>query len=575
MLKQWVAIGLAIALVADIALFFGIGFGVGALVVAAPVGTQGSANYVQSNYTQVAAMYFSLAITSYSSAGVIPTTATSSIGQSTVFSGTVTVWDPTGDNCANAGDPVFAPYSGSALGQTGVQITYGTSFQLMVGGQLEVSTGDTYFLPISAGIAGSDVYACINWGGGDHVTNGGAPSQVMSFAFTMVGLYSPSRINIAFVSVGDYCDTIVAFNPAPICVAGSNALGLSTGSSSTGQFNINAGAAINTWSGQAFVTQVNPGSVIYNGGTISLSVSTGFDGPGAYTLSMNYPAARGNFTDSAFPPKQIPDFCVPGQACSMVTWTVPAGTAQPSTVPGWNVFIAILTANGGTQYVQGYTLVNIDISPTYQPATPSIVAHSNGKFINPQVGDTEVVTVFANQSASSGSLSQIILIAYYATTSSPAGALPPCGAQWVVGSACPSGSPMAIVHYGNGLEGTFQFLVNPPPGITGFWLQSYSESNLQQASNASFLWVTITPSNCVAGMAGCPSLSGNNIWEEIGPYLLVIAFILTSLLLVLLVPLPMAIRWGIPIAVVAAAAILLALNIIQPAFVPGGLLNAQ
>ncbi|MGI0156409.1 MAG: hypothetical protein ACREDE_09820, partial [Thermoplasmata archaeon] len=191
-------------------------------------------------------------------------------------------------------------------------------------------------------------------------------------------------------------------------------------------------------------------------------------------------------------------------------------------------------------------------------------------FVNPQAGNIETLTVFANQSAHSGPLAYIQLVVYYATTGNPAGALPSCGAAWVSGISCPGGSTIGSTVVGNGIEGTFHFDVNPPPGTTGIWVEAFSESTSQQASNSTFLWVSVTPSNCVTGEAGCPSANGENTWALLGPILLSIAFVLAGVLVAVNVSL-----WWIRVVAIAlpvgVVALLYLAGLYAAAFSQGGL----
>ena len=128
---------------------------------------------------------------------------------------------------------------------------------------------------------------------------------------------------------------------------------------------------------------------------------------------------------------------------------------------------------------------------------------------------------------------------------------------------------------GNNAYGTFSFVVNPPAGVTGIGLWVDSENGQAQVSPTRMVLVNIVPTNCQPGSAGCPNVSGQSIWQVIGPYLLAAAIILTTVLAVLLLPLPVTVRYVVPIAVVAMLAILLALGFIQTLFLPHGALNAE
>ena len=570
-MKHLIAIVLVVALVADLALFFGVGFGVGALSVVAsgPSGAQGSASYTQSNYTSVAAMYFETSIISYSSAGVIPATGYSSSSQSTSFDVTVRVWDPSGDDCGNAGHPVWAPGTGSNWG--GLLVSYYEPFTIDVNSGSFASNGNSYTISMNG--TSSPIYYCLNQGNGDIVSsnllNGG--SIAFSTSFTLVGLYSDARLTTSFIGTGTYCNG--NGGSVPVCNAAWAATGLGGSQSGTGNFYIDASASINTWSGQASITNTNPGAVIFNGGTASFSVTTGYNGPGScpYTVTMSYPSARGGGTDSAFSATCVPNFELSPYT---VSWTIPAGTAVNSTTAGWNNFDAVLSLTGNANYysVVGYAQASIAISPLYQPATPAVVGVSSGQFASPQAGNTETITVWANASAHSGPVGNIQLIIFYSNVGSAAGALPACGAQWVSGISCPGGITMATTANGNGLRGTYSFTVNPPAGFTGgMWVDAQSENQNAQPSNTTYLWISITPADCKPGAPGCPPGSGTlSLWQIIGPLLLSAALVLGGLLAALFVPGV----WTRVLAIVlpVGLVVLLYLFVYGSAFAPGGAL---
>ncbi len=576
-MKHVLALVLVIALVADLALFFGIGFGVGALSVTAasgPAGSQGSASYTQSNYTGVSTMYFSTSIISYSSAGVIPATGYSASSQSTSFDVSVQVWDPipasNSNSCGNSGQPVWAPGQGANWGA--LLVTYDQPFTIEVGGTQYASNGDSYAISMNG--TTEPVYYCLQAGSGldfpsSNLQNGG--SVAFDTSFTLVGLYSDARLTATFIGEATYCDG--SAGGTGVCGDASNAgnLGHYAVWYPNGGINFAASASINTWSGQASIVNANPGAVVFNGGTASFDVSTGYNGPGScpYTVTMSYPAARGGGTDPNFAAKCVPNFEL---SPYVVSWTIPQGTSVNSSTPGWNTFIAVLSLTGNANYyaVVGYAQASIAISPLYQPAAPVVIAVSLGPLTEPQAGNTEDITVWANESAHSGPVGSINLIVYYANVGTAPGALPACGAQWVSGISCPSGITMSSTASGSGgLKGTFSFTVDAPAAYSqGFWIAAQSENQEAQPSNVTYLWVSIAATNCKPGSPGCPGASTSlSLWQVLGPALLSAAIILAGLIGALWAPG----YWRYLIAILPVVlVILLYLFAYTAAFAPGG-----
>ena len=406
--------------------------------------------------------------------------------------------------------------------------------------------------------------------GGDHVSQDLLGSgTTVSESFQLIGQYPQGRLLVGFIGYGNYCnDAIFTGGATPVCNQADNYWGASNYYTSTNNFNIAANAAINTYSGQAFVVNANPNQVYYNGGTLQVLVSTGYDGPGPapYVLTVTYPAARpnGGQVDSAFPSVNVPNFCSP--TCTE-SWTIPTGTSVASPTAGWNLFIVVLTAS---VYVTGYARASIAISPSTQPIAPTITVSNTGKFITPQPGDTETITITSQPTSTSGAVVSLFLTVYYALVSSVQGALPPCGGAYIT-SGCASGEQItANPIAGGAVTGTFSFTVNPPAGATdGFWIIASSETNQAQPSNATYEWVTITPSNCVYGGNGCPAATSASYWSWLGPLLLSLGFLMAGLFIFVMVP-----ETIIRIVAIAApvAFVILGYLLLFPSwFSPGGL----
>ena len=573
--KMWISIGIGIALLVDIALFAGIGFGAGILSVAAPSSSSSTsqlANYQTTNFFAYTSFEVSVAITSYTSAGQIPTTSFTSGGQSNTITATVNIINPVHDNCGNSNNPTWDPGVGADYGTMVVQFT--NPFTAIIGGQpVSSGSGNQILIPFASlqGGANNELFSCMTGPGGDQVTQNLQNSgTTVSESFTIVGQYQQGVLLIGFIGQGNYCNALASTGVTPVCQAADNYWDNSGYYTSTNGFSINANAQINTYSGQATITNANPNAVYYNGGTATFLASTGYDGPGPpaagspYVLTMSYPAARGGGNDPNFLPINVPNFCAP--SCTE-SWTIPAGTSQLSSTQGWNTFIAVLTAS---IYVTGFAKASIAISPQLQPNAPLIQTSNTGKFIAPQPGDTETITVTAYPSASSGPVASLFLTVYYALVTSAAGALPPCGAVYVT-SGCASGQSITLTALsGGGGTGTFQFVVNPPAGATdGFWITAQSQSTGAQPSNTTYQWVTITPLSCVQGGTGCPPGASTSYWSWVGPLLLSLGFLLAGIFIFVMIP-----ETIIRIVAIAAPVLFIILGylLLFPSwFSPGGL----
>lgn len=582
--KPVIAAILAVALIADVAVFVGIGFGISALGIAggtplnaAAQTTQAVADFSQWNASIASAMAWYVTIDSYQSAGQIPTTSFSSSGDSNTITAAIHVYTPSGDNCGNAGNPVWAPGAPGTGEIEGFTISFSSPFKIEAGGQQYVSSlltkylgneRNTIFIPYANLSEKVSPAACINALGTDNTNLQAYPGVVAAtISFTMKGLYDPGRLDIGTYTLISHCNSLLG--PSARCNAGEVAVGLSSGYlGESGTYHFVVYASINTYSGQAYVLNANPNQVVYNGGTATFIVSTGYDGPSSspYTLTMDYPKVLGGGPDPSFAPISVPNF----EYSQPYSWHVPAGTGTACGTPQCNEFQAVLTATGGPGYVEGSADANVVISPAVQPDAPFVQIGTTGSFSQPQVGDTVTISVEANASAGSTLIAGVVIQAFYADQSVPPGSLPSCGADWVVGIPCPQGdyiavSPTshAVVHH--------QFVVNPPPDATdGFWVIVWSESTQQQASNATMIWTTIVPSNCVPGMAGCPAPKGTSAWTWIGPLLLSIAIALAAVLIAVIAPSPQ-----LRFLSLAAAAALIALGYVwfwAVLFAPGAFL---
>lgn len=571
-MKQIFAVGFGVAALIVFLVWGGIGFGLGALSVTPTTAPQGF-TYHESPFTKGDSMEWAVHITSWTQSGDIPTTAILASGASTVVTFSLEMRNPSGDDCGNSGNPVWHVGGGADWGAWQVslggqsftiQANNGTSYQ-STNGLFDISLNSTGAMFYCLAASGGCIYSC-----GDVVspdlTSSGGNETLFSESVRFIGQYTPTTLVVSLIGMATSCNG--AGTITGVCYAADNDAGGSNGGSPNGGIPIDASASITTYSGQAYVQVTNPGQLAYNGQSLNVQVTTGYDGAGGYQLTVNYPPARGGSTpDPAFPSIQVPNFCEP---CTY-HWVIPNGTSVNSTKKGYNNFVVALTANF---LVQGTATAFIDIAPRYAPTMPIIEVTDSGTYTSPQVGNTETVTVLSNATASSGEVTNIQLWVFYVETGLGPANLPSCGELWVPSIPCPGGLALTTTVHDNASSATFSFVVDPPAGATAIGIQASGESNEAQSSPVANFLVNIVPQDCAPGAAGCPTTQQSaGIWQEIGPWLLAAGIVLLSLFLVFLPPkLP---TWILVVGPIATVVVLILLwSLITGAFNPGGALNA-
>jgi hypothetical protein len=570
-MRNWIAVGIVIALVADLALFFGIGFGLGALSIA---GSPAGFSYHSTPYTVGGGgMSWYVEVTSYTQAGSIPTTEITNQPGSTssVITFALAMSSPNPSNCGNSNQPVWAPGLDADTGYWSLSLG-GTAFVVVAenGTQFASSSG-TVNLPITSGL-----FYCLSGQAGQAVGDAVSPSlnqgngSYYSESITIVGQVADgTALEISLEGEGTYCGGSTGPGPGTVCYIAANQAGSGYGSSAEGGFQISANAYITTESGQSSIQVDNTGDLGYNGGPLTISAQTGFagssttGGAGTYSICVLYPPARGGGCDGAFPAQTVPS----DDGDYSHTWTIPQGTSVNSTTVGWNNFYVQLSTS---QYIVGQVKASIDIGPAYQPLLPFISVSNTGTFTSPQVGNTETITILANASAHSGPVTSILVWVFYISGSGNPSTLPACGSAWVPSVPCPAGYAISV--NGNHTVGAFQFTVAPPPGSQSIVVWVDSENGGAQVSPTRILLINIVPNSCTPGQPGCSTVAGETLWEELGPILLVLAFVLVSLLVAVFVPSPW-IRYLVPAVVVGIGIVLIVFGFLSPLFSPGGALD--
>lgn len=538
----WTAI-LSVVLILLLAAFFGLGFGAGAL---SSVSTA-VASYQSQPFNLDNALEWQANITSYTSAGQVPTTAISPGGQSTSISAAVDIWAPSGTGCNAAANPAFVPGVGADYAFWDISLG-GESFNINYGGST-IAVPHNFIVYENT----SQMFFCDS---SDHFVSydlSTHPQPFFPITFSLQGVYAPTTLSVMFVGAWTNCDgfTPVAVSGA-VCQAVYNSLpGVFQGwGSANGGGSFATAATIKTQSGYAWIQDTNPGQLAYNGGLLTLVASTGYAGPDGYTVQVDFPQARGGGVDSAFGTASVPN----DQPSYQFTIRIPSDASQNSTNPGWNEFTVVLM---GQFTYMGSTSAAIDISPLYAPSAPLIQYKSTGQYISPQSGDSLSLSFSAQPSAHSANVSSILVWVFYTDGNSPPTANPPCGVDWV--TSCPGPEAIPVAQSGGGVEGNYPtFTVSPPPGATAIVVSARSETDTAQASPISTMVIDIVPSNCAPGIPGCPPQQTSvNSWTFEGSILLAGILVVGTILAMMWVPPSMwYVRFGVPIALVVIIAIL-------------------
>lgn len=583
MANTWVTTGIGVALLVFVSLFVGIGFSAGALTVGGQAAScsAGQSCYSFNDYLEGqnqafgAGLTVTVNITNVQESGLPPVTAMLAGYQSTDVSFTTNVFS-NGD-CGNSAQPVWAPGTGADYGFYTIQYTTPNGaipFSGTLDGQ-PVTTGDGTVLGpwnsnnvLDENGTGFMAYCVTDpvSGAQHHTSSAGISTPAFAHTLTLTGLYPNGVITVSMNLEMTKCTGSFLSASAPtVCSRVAGLLGMFNYDGPNGGLTYSASASTNVWSAGSSITVLNAQSV-YNGGTIQVGVTTGYDGPNGYQLEVLCPAPRscGGQPDSAFPAQTIQNEILTPETVSI---PVPKGFSVNSSVQGWNTVTVALVANYG---VAAQTLpFAVDISPLYKPSMPYIGHSISSGAIYPSIGDTVDITVYANASAQSTQVQTVELALFYTVPGQSATSAPGCGSYWI--TSCPYSSISTVVT-NNGTNGiaTFSFVVQPPIGATAIAGDAVSESATQQGTNSSFFYLPLAPVNCAKGTACNPSQSGLSLWEAVGPALfigiiaLVVAFILSFM------GVDVWYRYGIPIALAVVLSLLY--YIIQAAmFVPGAI----
>jgi hypothetical protein len=393
------------------------------------------------------------------------------------------------------------------------------------------------------------------------------PYSSTNYEHTLVlyGIYPIMKFSISFTTSGLYCDAISGQANSQCALFPDTTYGDNNGvwwiTSTTTALALTAQASF-----QFFNTQDQ-----YNGGTLSVMAYTSFGGNGVakngetngYSLVVDSPSARGGGTAPwQSNPQPVPNWCLAG--CP-ITWNIPKNASiADNGNPALDTFDVILYSSLNIGQDTKTTVIN----PIYAPTTPVITYQNSGAGIYPAVGDNVTVTVYSNQTSTSGTLTSIDLIGYYLASGQGVEQSPGCGSAYL--TAC-NGTPLVVSHSGNGIVGKFYFTVAPPIEDVAIGLEAISSSN-NSPSLPGWLLIQIKPSDCAIGQTCDPLQTQTTAWELVGPILLSIAIISGLLLAAFWVPWKYAVI-VLPVAGGVVVAILYLTSGYHDLFMAGGLLN--
>jgi hypothetical protein len=546
-LKLHLTLALAIALIVDLVVFFGVGFGTGSLCTVAQAGCTPGGTLSQTTNGPGGIM-FQVAFGQAPNNGFY-TSDYNSNGTSTPISWNLQTF--VGNNSCTQG-PGWEVGSTFDYGWYQIFLTYqGSLLPIVAQGAAGLSAGPSNgnaysYYTVSENSSATQSAYCYG---------GGAQSSGGSFYLTTIALQGTyqdySVLHVRFFTETRYCNSAFQFSRIPQCTLGGNSLG-QTGSPWQG----NAEGQIFVRSG--YTAMFPQQGVAYNGGTLSVPYSTGYDAGTGYSMTFNYGPCRPNAMGV------IQTLTLVQSTLGVATFNVPQGLAQLTNTTcappfTYNEFYVILYS--GQFPLAWISRQLVDVSPSTAPGVPQISLTDATGHSPAQVGDTIVMTFNASYTAAGGKISTFNVAGFYNVPGVPT---PPVQAQyWIAGNA--QGSNVAATCSGNAsfgvCTGTYRFQLTYLDDVT-VTVQDITTLN---QGNQNVVTLQVTPSGCAS--ATCNGLPAG-LWQWVGPLTLVVAIALSVSLLVFWVPLPIQFR------IIALGVTLIALAVlygpISGLFVPGG-----
>jgi hypothetical protein len=568
-MKQLLGVVLLVALVADIGLFVGVGYGVGALSVAGvqPLHQSCLANGQTSGYGSVGpggiafCVYF-----------VIPATYDGvyvsnwqGAGQSTAITYYLVNVDNVYGGCNNQPYPAWEVGSqeSSHGGYAVIQV-----IDSITGQPVSLANQSTSSFSTQGAVTkgASAFYVSYN----ESTTMGTLCDSKLNqtlwglTSFTLNGEFDDwSVISVQFVTSGPWCDNNGGGSVTPTCEGqydptgyendGGTPSGNSWSANSYGQAYLRNGGAKADWNGQT----------LYNGEAFSVTVVTHYDSGQGFNVQFLYPAVRGGaLIAKVVAPDDSPGFSA--------HFTVPKNAAINSSDPTENWFQVTVSS-----VVTGYVFWNqpIDVSPLYAPQ-PAVVTFSDltpgSASRSPQVGDDIQINIKgAGIPAQQETITAVYIWSWYMTPNTTSGSLPPTGSSaWISQNG----------RQGQSLQVDKADLYNVTAAFTFTIQQGWSiMSQVELVTNTAQTSVSSTSLNIYVKPPGCTgptcNQQGTNAeWLWLGPILFSVAVFLAAAVVAFYVPQPY-VRYGAVFAAAGFVILAYAAGVYTAWFSAGGLFD--
>jgi len=531
--KVWATVITAVVFVSSLVAFAGIGFGLGALsAVGSP---QCNTNTPNSNCIT----YANQTVNEGTITGGVSFV---SVNQGSQFVSSMVQNQPGtgltfGMQMSSTGD-CSGGHLRSDAWQGGYQGWYEIQFPQAVTLTLDGAqkTGSVFFIDENYSASGVSASQGTLVGCGQVVgeIHGPYSSNQYDHTIVLLGIYPQMTFSISWTTSGLYCDAGTGSITSQCYALGQSGQPPGYQVNNNGAWWITSKTTAVVLSGQASFEFVNTDKN-YNGGTLTAEVYTAYGGSGTasngesngYEMVVDMPSLRGGGTAPwSNNPQTVPNYCLSG--CP-ITWKIPLNASvNDSGNPAIDTFAVILYSSLAIGQITHFPVIN----PLYAPTTPVITYRSSGAGIYPAVDDTVYLTIYSNQTSTSGTLTTIDLIGYYLPPGAGVESAPGCGAAYI--TPC-NGTPIQVSHTANGIVGTFTFKVAPPIEDTEIGLQAISSSN-NSPSLSGWQLINIKPADCQTGQTCDPLQSSVTEWGIIGPILLSIAIVSGLLLAAFWVP---------------------------------------
>jgi hypothetical protein len=573
-MKQLLGVILMVALVADIGLFVGVGFGLNALsATGAPALHQTcEANGQTSGYGSTGTgglafcVYFAIPLT-YNGVYV---SNWQGAGSSTAISYVIDNVNNVYGGCDNQ------PYSGWAAGSgvnshgayaviqvidsiTGLPVSLANQSTASFSTVGTVTQGSTAFY---VSYNASTPSGAVCEGGSGYPTN-----QTLwgVTTFTLNGEFDDySIISVQFVTTGPWCNLNGGGSSTPACtgqydgtgysISGGTPSGTSWAADSYGQVYLRNGGATADWNGQT----------LYNGQSFSVTVVTHYDAGRGFLVQFLYPAVRGGaLIAKVVAPDDSPGFSA--------HFTVPSNAAINTTDPTYNWFQVTVTS-----VVTGYVFWNqpIDVSPLYAPP-PAVVTFSDltpgSSGRSPEIGDNIQINIAGQGISSTGeTISSIYIWSWYMTPNTTSGSLPPTGSPAYISTGGIRGQSLPVDR-GEGINVTAAFTFTISQGWSIMSQVELVTNTAQTSVSSTTLNIYVKPPGCTGPT--CNQKLPNAEWLWLGPLLFSVAVILAAAVIAFYVPNPYA-RYGALIAAFGFVVAAYLFGVYTGWFNPGGVFDS-